>query len=161
MGTKSEQIIKKATAELIGSREKDLRFLRVEEYFRMIDRSDAFSATCQTCKNHLSETEIMNSTIRRVIDHPGNERRQYDRLIDEMSKHQRKEHGFYPPFYFNYLYSFYGIVGGTAAGAVVWLPFSSLSVWYFLVPAISFGLLAGQLIGGKKDARIRANNKIL
>jgi len=78
-----------------------------------------------------------------------------------MSKHQRKEHGYFPPYYFSYLYSFYGISAGIAIGALVGFLIMPDKIWHFIVPGFIAGILISQFIGGRKDKKVRANKKLL
>ena len=147
--------------KLSGINDKDIRFFRVEEFIRMTTRNNHLATTCPTCaafEQGISETVAV---LDQAIKHPGKERKRYDQLISQLSKHQRRDHGFFPPFYHNYLYTFYGLLAGAILGALLSLIASSVSIWFFVVPFVIVGLLAGQVIGGLKDSKIRTQKRIL
>ncbi|HKJ43019.1 MAG TPA: hypothetical protein VKA27_13075 [Sunxiuqinia sp.] len=157
----SKEIIGKLHDELKGSRDKDLRFFRLEEYMRMVERVDQFAPSCPECNHFKPQVEEQLKTIQNAIHSPGRSRRQYDRHIDQLARHMKKKHGFYPPFYFTYINSFYFTLATTGVTFLVSLLFPSIDHWYFVVPGFILGLLAGQFYGAKKDGKIRATKKIL
>jgi len=147
--------------ELKGVKDSDLRFFRIAEYLRMVKRVDDFSDTCEQCRQFRSEIEQQVKTVRLAVTETGRERRSYDRHIDQLARHMKKKHGFYPPYYYTYSYSFFYTLVAAVAGLLISLFFPSIDRWFFIVPAIVAGLLAGQLIGNRKDSRIRSENKLL
>jgi len=161
MNNWSEEINKKLDEKLQTAKEKDLRFFRIEEFKRMIQRNNEFSESCSECQQFKKEIETVVETIDIAVQQPGKVRRKYDQLSDRMSKHQRKEHGYFPPYYFSYLYSFYGISAGIAIGALVGFLIMPDKIWHFIVPGFIAGILISQFIGGRKDKKVRANKKLL
>lgn len=157
----NKKIIANLNEELQGTRDKDLRFFRIEEYFRMVDRVGEFSPTCAECKQFQPHIEEQLKTIKHAIHTPGKSRRRYDRHIDQLARHMKKVHNFYPPYYFTYLYSFFFTLILTSFTFLISLIFPAVSAWYFVVPGFISGLLAGQLYGAKKDGKVRATKKIL
>lgn len=157
----SQKITATIRQELEGVKDGDLRFFRIAEYLRMVKRVDEFSADCSQCKAYQKSVEQQVETIGNAIRHTGKDRRNYDKHIDELARHMKKEHGFFPPFYYTYSLSFFYTLGGGAVGFLLSLLFPAIDRWFFLIPGIVLGLIAGQLVGGRKDARIRAQNKIL
>lgn len=146
--------------KLEGTREKDLRFFRIDELQRNIERVGKFSGSCAECKRMKSEIESNIPHIREAVEVPGNYRRDLDRLISRLARHIMKAHQFYPPWYHNYLFSFYGMVAGSMAGALI-MYFVPGQKWEILAAGFSIGLIIGQLIGGKKDREIRSNQKLM
>lgn len=145
---------------LNGLKERDIRFFRIDELKRNIERTNRFSDECDDCKKLEIEISETIPHIREAVEFPGKERRRLDKLVSSLSAHMRKSHGFYPPWYFNYLWSFWGIVAGIAIGAIL----------YFVIPGkrieiaalcFAIGLLTGQIIGGSKDRKIRRENRLM
>ncbi len=157
----AEEKIEQIQAQLEGSNEKDLRFFRIAEFERMIRRTEELAPTCSECQKMKADIALIVAQIGEAIHQPGKPRRAYDRLIDRLARHQRKTHGFYPPYYFTYLYSFFGLLGGTALGALVWLGFVAQPVSYFLLTGSMLGLLAARIPGSRKDQQLRDRNKLL
>lgn len=154
------RITGKMDSSLAGIRDKDLRFFRIDELRRNISRVAAFSAGCEKCRNSRIEVEDALAHLQEAINVPGPSRRQLDRLIVSLSRHMTKSHGFYPPFYFNYLFSFYGITAGSLAGLLLVLALPG-NHWEILAAAFVAGLLAGQIAGGRKDRKVREENRLM
>ena len=156
----TESILMEIDQKLEGTREKDLRFFRIDELQRNIERVGRFSGSCSECKRMKSEIESNLPHIREAVEVPGKDRRNLDRLISRLARHIMKAHHFYPPWHHNYLYSFYGLVIGSMAGASI-MYMTPGQRWEILAAGFSFGLIIGQLIGGKKDRSIRNEHKLM
>ena len=156
-----QQIENKVTDLLQGTRDKDLRFFRVEEYLRMVKRVGEYSSSCRECNSFKYEVEKSVDTIGEAISNPGKARRNYDRQLGKLSTHMRKKHGFYPPFYFTYLLAPGYAFGATLVGFLVSFPFSTIDKWFFILPAFVLGLIVGNIVGAKKDRQVRIDNKLL
>lgn len=160
MGNWSEELQNKIDEQLIGSRDKDLRFFRIDEFKRNISRVDEFSHSCPTCKKEqINITEAVDN-IAQAVNHVGKPRRNYDRLISRLSKHMQKEHGFYAPYYFTYLISFFGIVGGSLLGYGLMQLNTNLKLELFLI-GFAIGLLPTYVWGHLKDKKIRKEKKLM
>lgn len=157
----NQKIAEQLKQELNDVKERDLRFFRIAEYLRMVKRVDDFSETCQQCRKFQAEIEREVKTIHLAVTETGKERRTYDRHIDQLARHMKKEHGFFPPYYYTYSYSFFYTLIAAIIGLLISLLFPSIDRWFFVVPGIIVGLMAGQLIGNRKDSQIRSNNKLL
>lgn len=157
----ASEIIDKLNTKLESAKEKDLRFFRIEEFKRIIVRNGEFSETCDECRQFQPAIEKILGQIDVAVEHPGKVRRQYDKLIDILATHQRKVHGFYPPYYYTYLYSFFGILSGLALGALLGLIILPEKIWHFIVVGFIAGTIISQILGGRKDKTIRANKKLL
>ncbi|MDX9883654.1 MAG: hypothetical protein RBS73_16455 [Prolixibacteraceae bacterium] len=161
MDDRTEKITRILHHKLAGTSDRDLRFFRVAEFERMTVRTIHFSEECKTCQYLIPETEAAIEQIAQAIHYPGKQRRNYDRLTGRMAKHQRQAHGYFPPYFFTYNYSFYGMLGGPAAGLLAGFVIFPEAIWYFILSGFVVGLLAGQLWGGRKDNRIRVSGKLL
>ncbi len=157
----SQKIAEQLKQELNGVKERDLRFFRIAEYLRMVKRVDDFSDACQQCKQFQTDIEREVKTVRLAVTETGKERRTYDRHINHLARHMKKEHSFYPPFYYTYSYSFFYTLIAAVIGLLISLLFPSIDRWFFIVPGIIVGLIAAQLIGNRKDSRVRSKNKLL
>ena len=156
-----EKIDETVREKLAGSRDKDIRFFRVEEFLRMAKRADDFAQTCRECSSFKHQIEQATGSIDKAVNHAGRDRRTYDRLIGKLSSHMQKQHQFYPPYHFTYLYSAAGMAGAGIAGFLISLPFTQIDRWFFIVPAFVVGLIAGNFIGARKDAKVRNSQKLL
>lgn len=155
-----ETIIEKIDTKLGGTSEKEIRFYRIDEFKRNISRINEFSTSCSICQQQkISITEIAEN-IDKAIHVPGKTRREYDRLISQLSKHIRKEHGFYAPYYFSYLFSFFGITIGLFIGYL--LMKIKPELWIEMI-SIGFiiGLIPSYIWGSIKDKKIRSEKRLM
>ncbi|MBN1986078.1 MAG: AtpZ/AtpI family protein, partial [Prolixibacteraceae bacterium] len=142
METWSSEIIKTIDSKLEGTREKEIRFYRIEEFKRNIQRVDEFSASCPYCAKEKINISDVTQKIDEAIKVPGKSRREYDRLISRLSSHMHKQHGFITPYYYTYLFSFFGMVAGLLIGYFLQklLPMQN---WEMLMLGFIAGLLPG------------------
>lgn len=156
----SKEIKIRIKAKLEGVRERDLKFFRIDEFVRNIERTEQYSPKCPQCAKNKIEIGVNIEKIDEAIKVPGPVRREYDRLISRISNHLLKEHGFYPPFHFTYLYSFVGMVAGLATGYALMKIFPQTD-WIPLITGVAVGLIGGQVWGSMKDKKIRKEKKIM
>ena len=147
--------------KLKGTKDRDLRFFRIEEFLRICQRVDSYDASCRECNSYKYEIEKQKESIATAVNTPGKERRSFDHLLSKMSRHMKKGHGFYPPYYFMYLYSVMWAAPLVILSLLVSLLFPTITTWAFLAPAFAIGIVSGQIYGGKKDKHIREQNKLL
>lgn len=160
MGNWSEELKQSIDEHLKDSREKDLRFFRIDEFKRNISRVDDFSNSCPVCKKAQFDIAEAVNTIDQAVNHVGKHRRNYDRLISRLSKHMQKEHGFYAPYYFTYLISFFGIVGGSVLGYLLMQLNADIKLELFLI-GFAIGLLPTYVLGHLKDKKIRKEKRLM
>jgi len=156
----AEETIDVINSKLKDTKEKDIRFYRVDEFKRNISRIETNSKSCPYCKKQkINITEISNS-IDDAVHIPGKTRREYDRLISQLSKHIRKEHGFYTPYYFSYIYSFWGILAGLIAAYILIQIFPEYWLEMLSIGFVS-GLIPGYIWGSVKDKQIRSAKRLM
>jgi len=146
--------------KLEGTKDRDIRFYRIDEFKRNIERVETFSRSCPHCskqKIHIAETV---DTIDKAVNTPGRTRRNYDRLISNLSRHMQKEHGFYAPYYYTYLFSFFGMVAGLLIG---YLAMKFLPQLNYALLSLGFvaGLITGYAWGNVKDNKVRSDKKVM
>lgn len=156
----AEKLNTKIDENLTNANEKDLRFFRVAEFKRNINRVGEFSESCGFCNQQKIDIKEAVESINESIEVPGKKRKSYDRLISRLSAHMRKEHGFFPPFYYSYFYSFYGIVAGIFIGYLLFLFVPANSEALF-VAGFSVCLIIGYIIGSRKDSKIRKEKRLM
>jgi hypothetical protein len=153
-------IVLQVDENLKDVKQSDLRFFRVDEFKRNVRRTDENSHTCPVCNREKINISSVGAKINEAIRVPGKSRREYDRLINRISAHMQKEHGYYTPYHFKYHYSFYGLVAGIAAGLLFMYLAGSENYAIFSV-SVSLGLLVGYLRGGTKDQKIRQKKMLM
>lgn len=153
-------VINKLNNNLKNSKKRDINFFRIEEFKRNIKRVDNFSTKCPVCQKHKMHIAETVDKIDEAINVPGSTRRNYDRLISNLSSHMQKVHGYYTPFYFSYLYSFFGMVAGLVLGYLLLKLFPAYG-WEMLSLGFILGLIAGYVKGNIKDNKIRSDKKLM
>ncbi len=102
----------------------------------------------------------MVPNIYEAVEVPGKSRRDFDRLISRLARHMQKEHGFFAPYYFSYLYSFIGILAGLTIGFALFKLFP-LYGELLLSACVMIGIVGSYLTGSRKDNIIRNSKKIM
>ena len=156
----STKITETIDIKLKGTREKDIRFYRIDEFKRNIIRVETFSKSCPFCQQQKIYIAEVADKIDEAVNVPGNTRREYDRLISRLSKHIQKEHGFYAPYYFSYLYSFFGIIAGLILGYLLMKINPEFSVEMLSIGFI-IGLIPSYVWGFVKDKKVRSAKKLM
>lgn len=156
----AEKINSKIDKNLEKSREKDLRFFRVDEFKRNVVRADEFSKTCSFCNKSKIDISESVETINEAVNVPGKSRREFDRLITRLSRHMQKEHGFYAPYYFSYTYSFIGIVAGLGIGFLLYKLIPEHGE-VLLAASFSVGIISSYFAGSRKDNIVRKEKRLM
>ncbi len=160
MGNWAEEINQKIDKSLETAKDKDIRFFRIDEFKRNIVRVHGFSSKCSFCQKQKIDINEAAKTISEAVQVPGNTRKNYDRLISKLSVHMRKEHGFFPPFYFSYVYAFFGFIGGLASGFLLSLIFPAVKEILFMASFVVF-IVGTYIVGSVKDSKIRTAKRIM
>ena len=146
--------------KLKNSRPSDLRFFRVEEFKRNVDRVGTYSGKCPVCNKAQINIKEITAKIDVAIESPGKTRREYDRLMNRLATHMNSVHGFYTPNHFTYSYSLYGMLAGTGIGFILMMFLSEYNM-AFISAGFSIGLLIGYLYGSNKDRKIRQKKMLM
>jgi|SRR5690554_196614 len=156
----STQMLGLIDEKLKDSRPSDLRFFRVEEFKRNIERVGDYSGKCPVCNKEQINIRDITGKIDVAIESPGKTRRDYDRLMNRLATHMHKVHGYYTPNHFTYRYSSYGMLIGTGIGFMLMMLLSKNNM-AFISAGFSLGLLIGYLYGGRKDKKIRQQKMLM
>ena len=156
----ASQIVSVIDEKLKDTRPSDLRFFRVEEFKRNVERTGTFSGKCPVCTRQQINIKQIADNIDQAVGNPGKARHDYDRLINRLSAHMQKEHGYFAPSHFTYRHSFYGILAGIVTGFLLMMLFSEYN-WAYLSGGFSLGLLLGYISGGQKDRKVREKKMIM
>ena len=160
MGNWEKELNKIIDTKLESTRDKEIRFFRIDEFKRNIERVGSFSESCTHCQQQKTVIVEVVEKIEEAIHIPGNTRREYDRLIARLSKHIQKEHGFYPPYYFSYLYSFFGIAIGLIIGYILMKIKPELWIEMLSIGFVA-GLIPSYIWGSIKDKKIRSEKRLM
>lgn len=147
--------------KLQGIPEKDVRFYRLEEFWRNIQRLDRFADECPVCRQKHEEVRETIQVMNDAVKYPGKTRRRFDRTLSALSSHMTEEHGFFPPYYNTYRWSALGMPAGAFLGALIDLSLFQGQKWGFIIGGTIIGLLVGYVFGGRKDNDLRTRKKLL
>lgn len=160
MEDKSSQLILTINEKLKDARQSDLRFFRIDEFKRNIERVEFFSGKCPICTKEFVNIRNVAGNIHLAIGTPGKERREYDGLINRLALHLQKEHGYFAPYHFTYRYTFYGLMTGLIFGFLLMTILSDYN-WSLVSAGFSLGMLLGYIYGGQKDRKIRDQKMLM
>ena len=160
MNSWSEETINKIDSKLENTRDKDKLFFRINEFKRNISRVGEFSASCPDCKKEIININEAVKTIDEAVNVPGRKRREYDRLISRLSRHMQKEHGFFAPYHFSYIYALYGFLAGVILGFILYSIHPEYRFEMFGI-GISVGLIVAYILGHIKDRKVRSEKKLM
>ena len=156
----SKQTISQLDEKTKNVKQRDIRFYRVEEFKRNIERVGEFSTSCPYCEKEKINIAAIVDKMDVAIEVPGKTRREYDRAISRLSGHMKKNHGFFTPYYFSYLFSFFGMVAGLLVGYIL-MRFFPDHDWAMLSAGFVAGLFTGYIWGTKKDNKIRHSKMLM
>ncbi len=156
----SSHMVSTVNEKLKDARQSDLRFFRVDEFKRNVERTGNFSGKCPVCKKEQINIREVVDKVDQAINKPGKERREYDRLIYRLATHMQNAHGYFTPYHFTYRYAFYGMSTGLALGFLLMMAFSDYN-WAFLSGGFSLGLLIGYIYGSHKDRKVREKKMLM
>ncbi len=156
---------KKIEKKIIEENEKlyknDFKFYQVESFLKIAKKVDQFAPICENCNESKTISEELTENLFDYLKGDVNSRRNYEKKLDTMNKHLRKEHSIYPKQYFISLYSLIGVVGGLLSGALI----AYMTIPGFMKQSLLFGFVAGLFVGriwGKiKDKKIQKEGKVL
>lgn len=124
--------------------------------------TDHFADQCPVCKKNRSDMLKAAREIEGMIRAPGGSAAEFETLNDTVYHHLKKDHNLTPRSYFIALYAFVGMIAGLLFGGLIglftdlaleteggqWLKNALLIGWFL-------GLVAGQIVGKRKDNRIK------
>jgi len=129
---------------------KDYRFYQIEKLKRIAALLDK-DKNCLNCKHGKIELEKIVNELDRLINKSGVNRSEYEKRVEKLIKHLKDDHQIYQAHHFTYTYSgIYTLIG------VVFGLLLSYSIFNTFNPRIFFmcagvGMVAGNILGNKKD----------
>jgi hypothetical protein len=139
---------------------RDQMFYHIDRFERAALRSDQYAPQCDVCRNHSILLQTTCEELASVVNGTPDQKRRYEKNLDQVLKHLRNQHHIFPYYYYVSLYSFYGLAAGTALGLVSGLIFSSYFTT-FLICGILAGWITGYFLGNRFDLKTRAENRII
>jgi len=141
---------------------REYKLFNIARFVKSARWTDHFSDQCPVCKKNRSDMLCAAREMDSMIRPSGVGAGEFETLNDCVYHHLRKDHNLTPRSYFVALYSFFGMIAGSLFGGVVgvvtnlildpekgqWLKNGLLIGWFL-------GLVAGQILGKRKDNRIK------
>ncbi len=140
---------------------RDFRFFKIDRLERINERIDVFSDNCEDCRNFKPELEDIVNKLPEYINGSPGKRAEYEKRTDKIVKHLKQKHGLVPEQYFSSLYSFYGLLLGTAVIGVLAYFIEPGFLKWGLLSGFTIGLIIGRIYGHQKDKIKKTENLIL
>ncbi len=147
---------------------REYKLFHIDRLLRSGKRIDDFSTTCKKCTDFKSELDSISQNPSDYISGTNIKRKKFENLSSQIFSHLRKDHMIIPHSYFVAVYSFAGMLLGVVLGFMAGIIYK-----YFFSPgnpgliknAILIGwftgLVAGQILGNKKDKKVRKEDRQL
>lgn len=139
---------------------KDFRFYQVDVFLKLAKKVDEFNS-CKTCKQLKSQIEEVAGNLSDYLKGDVGSRRNYERKLNEISKHIKVVHKIYPKQHNLYTFSFYGIASGLGLGALIAYIIDKNYIEEGLIIGFTIGVIVGRIIGKIKDKRFHQEGKTL
>lgn len=139
---------------------KDYRFYQIGKLKRIAKLLDR-QGSCLDCKYAKAELEKIVEELDRLINKSGVNRSEYEKRVDKLLLHLRKQHGVYQVHHFTYTYSaIYALVG------IVFGLLLTYGLFYSFNPTIFFlcaglGMIIGNILGSRRDRDCKRKGKQL
>lgn len=158
----SKKIKVEIDAQIDDIYKRDYKFYKIDRLERIAERIDEFSDDCSECNHLKSEVEDIVTNLSDSLQNGNTElRSEYEKRNEKIVKHLRSVHKLSYKEYYASVYSFIGIVSGTIVlGFIGWLILPQLLV-FSLLTGFTIGIIAGRMIGKKKDKEQERNSLIL
>jgi hypothetical protein len=141
-------------------RKKDYKFFQIDRLLRVAERVDLESDKCTACEALKPEIENISGKVASFVNGRPSERRELEKRFDALMKHLKQGHQIYPVYYFVSLYSFLGILFGSALGWLVGLIIPNLFI-FCLLSGFAIGVVVGYIYGNRLDLRARVAKKLI
>ncbi len=139
---------------------RDYRFYQIEK-LKKIARLIEQQKDCSLCENLKQELEQIVDEMNRLINQSGTNRSEYENRVEALVEHLNKQHGVYRMYHFTYRYSTYAVLIAIVIGFLLsFAIYQQLEGMLFLV-SIALGILAGNILGAKKDSICRKEKRQL
>ncbi|OQY03274.1 MAG: hypothetical protein B6I20_05345 [Bacteroidetes bacterium 4572_117] len=137
---KLEKVIQEENEKLYKN---DSKFYQVDSFLKVSKKIDQFSPHCKKCSESKIVSEELAENLFDYLKGDFNSRRGFEKKLDSINKHLRKEHKMYPKQYFISLFSLLGVIGGLLAGLII----SYLTLGGFMKQSLLFGFVGGLIVG--------------
>jgi F0F1-type ATP synthase assembly protein I len=156
--TKTEMLV---AQQLDKVYKRDVKFYQVDNFLKMAKKVDTLAATCKSCYDLKINAEYIAENLSELLKGEIASRIIYEKRLEEIKLHLRKQHYIYPAQYNLYLFSFVGLVFGTVLGYLIMNFVNPGFLKEGLVLGTVIGLISGRIIGKFRDMRLKKENRLL
>ncbi|MBN2682823.1 MAG: hypothetical protein JXR58_09970 [Bacteroidales bacterium] len=140
---------------------KDYSFFMLTRLPGIAEKLEEFSDSCEDCKNYMHTLEKQINILPKIVSDDVSYRKEYEKTLDLISRHLRKEHKLVPERFFVAVYSTFGLFGGLFLGlGLSYLIYSSLNQ-SVIFASLGIGVFAGYIWGSIKDLRYKNRKMVL
>ncbi|NOZ47348.1 MAG: hypothetical protein GXO79_11290 [Chlorobi bacterium] len=136
---------------------KDYKFYLVGRFLQYARHVEKYADSCVECNNFKSDIVHVTSNLENYLNRSKTNKQEYEMISDKIFSHLSKNHGIKPSNYYTSLYSVFGILAGGFLGLLLsylfYNGFSKLILFVLLI-----GFLVGNILGYRKDKKLRTNN---
>lgn len=141
--------------------EKDYKYFHIDRLIKVSEHLDKYSSSCRECLKMKEPIFDLSENLSQHINGKVSDRAHFENIFDEAVTHLKRFHNLYPPFYFNYLYTFFGFAAGMLFGSLVYFLLPDNPVPKLILIMALVGMFIGQVIGRKKDNKVRNKGRKL
>jgi hypothetical protein len=129
---------------------RDYRFYQIDKLKRIAKQLDK-EKQCIDCKYAKKELETLVSSLDRLINKSGVNKSEYEKRVEKLLLHLKKQHKVYQAYHFTYTYSailtLLGVVFGLLLSYALFYRFQPTT--FFVVAGL--GMFIGNILGSRKD----------
>jgi hypothetical protein len=140
---------------------RDVKFYQVDSFLKMAKKVDTLAASCKSCNELKISAEYIAENLSELLKGDISSRIIYEKKLEEIRLHLRKQHHIYPAQYNLYLYSFLGLAFGLMLSYLIMKIINPNALKEGLVLGTVIGLISGRIIGKFRDGRLKKENRLL
>lgn len=151
-----------------GLSRREIKLYNITRFIRTGRWVDVFSVNCQKCRDFKPTLKQFAGKLKASVTRAENRDIEFEQFNDEICRHLKADHKLIPRSYYLSFYSVIGMLAGTflgfATGYLIDRLTGSNSHTYLkngLLLGWFTGLVAGQILGKRKDNKLRKQNRQL
>ncbi len=138
---------------------RDFHFFRIDRLQHIAKKTDELAELCPQCKDNKQLLTDLSKELSIIVNSTGKKRREYEQAVDGIIKHLRTDHQLVPAKYYQYTYSWIGFITGLVCGLITAIFIERNYLKFIILASIAIGIIAGNITGSRKDAKLRKQNK--
>ncbi|PID88396.1 MAG: hypothetical protein CSB06_00550 [Bacteroidia bacterium] len=140
---------------------RDYKFRKVDLLEKIAFHIDDYSEQCVECQNFKPRLEELTLRLASRINGSPSERTAYEKERDKIVTHLKRAHRLVPREYYASLYAFAGMATGTLLSASIAYFIAPTYLQFAAMTGFTLGLIAGRIIGVRKDKQVVQEKRVL